>query len=251
MRILDIDGPLVTFLSKMADMMWLTILTMICCIPIVTVGASLTAMHYVIIKMVRNEDGYVTKSFFKAFKENFKQSTMIWLFFLAVFVFLGLDYYFITTSKVEINAAIQLLLMTIGAVALFAWVYVWPMQAKFGNTVRRTIWNALAVSIALFPKTLLMLFIYAVPVLLWLFVQPYIPNIMPILFVFWLSVPAYLAAKLYNKFFKAMENKILEAQAMQEAETSGDSEGQAVAEEEDVRIFKDEVDESLNIGQND
>lgn len=244
MKILDIDGPLITFLSKMADMMWLTILTMLCCIPIVTIGASLTSLHYVIIRMVRNEDSYVTRSFFKAFKQNFKQSTLIWLFFLVIFIFLGLDYYFIYTSKVEISAVVQVLLMTIGSVTLFAWVYVWPMQAKFGNTVRRTIFNALAVSIALFPKTLLMLFIYAVPFLLWLFVQPYIPNIMPILFVFWLSVPAYLSAKLYNKFFKAMEKKIEEAQAMSE-------EGVETVEEEDERIFKDELDESLNIGQND
>lgn len=243
MRILDIDGPLVTFLSRMADMMWLTILTMVCCIPVFTVGASLTALNYVALRMARNEDGYVTKSFFKAFKENFKQATIIWLIFLAVFGFLFVDYRILTTTEVEVHIVVQLLLLTFAVFAVFTFMYVWPVLAKFENTVRRTIFNAFAISAAQFFKTLLMIFIYAVPFLLWFFVQPYIPNIFPILFVFWLSVPAYLSAKLYDKFFRAMENKILEQQA---ENGQGDEK-----DEEDVRIFKDELDESLKIGQND
>ncbi len=244
MKILDIDGPLVTFLSKMADMMWLTILTMVCCIPIVTVGASLTGLNYVALRMARNEDGYVTKSFFKAFKENFKQATIIWLIFVAIFAFLFVDYRILTTTGVEVPMVVQLLLFTIGIFAVFAFTMVWPVLAKFDNTIRRTMMNALAIAAAQFFKTLLMIFIYAVPFLLWFFVQPYIPNIMPILFVFCLSVPAYLSAKLYDKFFRSIEKKIYEQQAKER-------EGQEVEEEDDVRIFKDELDESLNIGQHD
>lgn len=243
MKILDIDGPLITFLSKMADMMWLTILTLICCIPIVTIGASLTALNYVALRMARNEDGYVTRSFFKAFKENFKQATAIWLIFIAVFAFLFVDYRIITTTEVEVNMLVQLLLFTITIFSVFTFTMVWPVLAKFENTIRRTIMNAFAISAAQFFKTLLIIFIYAVPFLLWFFVQPYIPNIMPILFVFCLSVPAYLSAKIYDKFFRAVEKKILEQQA-KEREGRED-------EEEDVRIFKDELDESLNIGQHD
>lgn len=243
MKILDIDGPLITFLSKMADMMWLTILTMICCIPIVTIGASLTALNYVALRMARNEDGYVTRSFFKAFKENFKQATVIWLIFIAVFAFLFVDYRIITTTEVEVNMLVQFLLFTITIFSVFTFTMVWPVLAKFENTIRRTIMNAFAISAAQFFKTLLIIFIYAVPFLLWFFVQPHIPNIMPILFVFCLSVPAYLSAKIYDKFFRAVEKKILEQQA-KEREGLED-------EEEDVRIFKDELDESLNISQHD
>lgn len=244
MKILDIDGPLITTLSKLADMMWLTILTMICCIPVITIGASLTGLNYVALRMARNEDGYVTRSFFKAFKENFRQATIIWLIFVAVFAFLFVDYRILTTTEVEVNNIVKMLLLTFAIFVLFTFVFVWPVLAKFGNTVRRTIWNAFAISAAQFPKTILMIFMYAMPFLLWYFVEPHIPNIVPILFVFWLSAPAYMSAKLYDKFFRAMENKIL----AQQAESGEDDEN---AEEEDVRIFKDEVDESLNIGQND
>lgn len=239
MKILDIDGPLITFLSKMADMMWLTLLTMFCSIPIFTAGASLTALNYVVLKMVRNEDGYVTKGFFKAFKENFRQATIIWLLFLLVAGFLFVDYRILTTTDVEVNKVVRMLLITLAVFVLATFMYVWPVLSKFGNTIRKTITNAFIISVVQFPKTVLMVFFYAVPFVLNYFIVPYMPGLFPILFVFWLSVPAYLSAKLYSKFFKAMENKIL---AGQEADKEP---------EEDERIFKDELDSSLNVGQDD
>lgn len=244
MKILDIDGPLITLLGKMADMMWLTILTMICCIPVFTIGASLTALHYVALKMARNEEGYITKSFFKSFKENFRQATIIWLLFLVVIAFLVTDYRIITKMDVEVGKAVEALLFIVALFVTFTFVYVWPILAKFSNTVRRTIWNAFTVSAAQFPKTFLMIFIYAVPFLLWYFVEPLIPQILPILFVFWLSIPAYLSAKLYNQFFKTMEERILAA----EAEMSEGVSEEVCGEEKDS---VDETEKTLEISQND
>ena len=56
MKFFNLDSPVMQALGKMADLMWLNILTLICCIPVVTVGASLTAMHYMALKIVRNEE---------------------------------------------------------------------------------------------------------------------------------------------------------------------------------------------------
>ena len=63
MKIFDLDSPLMNVLNKMADLMWLNILTLICCIPIITAGAAFTSMHYVALKIVRNEESYITRSF--------------------------------------------------------------------------------------------------------------------------------------------------------------------------------------------
>lgn len=63
MKIFDLDSPLMNVLNKMADLMWLNILTLICCIPVITAGAALTSMHYVALKIVRNEESYITRSF--------------------------------------------------------------------------------------------------------------------------------------------------------------------------------------------
>ena len=80
MKIFDLDSPLMNVLNKMADLMWLNILTLICCIPVITAGAALTSMHYVALKIVRNEESYITRSLFlNPFKTNFRQATLIWL----------------------------------------------------------------------------------------------------------------------------------------------------------------------------
>ena len=70
-KLFDLDSPIMNFLGKLADLIILNILAFICCIPIVTAGASMTALYYVCLKMVRNNEGYIMKSFFKSFKQNF------------------------------------------------------------------------------------------------------------------------------------------------------------------------------------
>lgn len=238
MRILDIDGPLIQFLSKMADLMWLNILTMICCIPIITAGASLTALNYMALKIVRNEEGYITRGFFKAFKENFKQSTAIWCLFLVVACVLGIDYRIMTTTDVKIGNVLQMLILITAMMTVFTLLYVFPVQAKFSNSIMRTIWNAFVLSIVQFPKTILMIVLYALP-----YVMVYLWNgIFPVSFVFCLSLPALLSAKLYNKLFMSLENKILAQNEGGEQEMDDGG--------EDERIFRDELDESIEIGQN-
>ena len=69
-KLFNIDSPVMRFLGKVADLMILNLVTLLCCIPVVTIGASLTAMHYVLLKMVRNEESYIVRSFFKSFKRD-------------------------------------------------------------------------------------------------------------------------------------------------------------------------------------
>ncbi len=237
MKFLDIDGPLIQFLSRMADLMWLNILTIICCIPIITAGASLTALHYMALKIVRDEESYITRGFFRAFKENFLQSTAIWCLFIVVAGVLTVDYRIITTANVEINKVFQVVLLAVAIMVLFTFVFVFPVQAKFSNTVRRTILNSFLFSIMQFPKTVLMIIMYALPyvmVFLWF-------NTLPVFLVFHLSLPAFLSAKLYNKFFLRLEEQILAREGR---------EGEPEADGEDERIFKDELDTSIEISHN-
>ena len=102
-RLFSLDSPLFSFLSKVADLIILNILVMICCIPIVTVGASLTALHYVVLKMVRNEDSYIVRSYFKPFKQNFRQATVIWLIMLLIFAVLLGDAFILRFSTIQFS----------------------------------------------------------------------------------------------------------------------------------------------------
>ena len=67
----SLDSPLMRFLSRLSDIFILNVLFLLCCIPVVTIGASATALYTVTLKMARNEESYITKGFFKAFKSNF------------------------------------------------------------------------------------------------------------------------------------------------------------------------------------
>ncbi len=231
MKFFDFDGPLIQFLNKMADIMWLNILTLICCIPVFTIGASFTAMHYTALKMVRNEEGYITRDFFRSFKQNFVQSTLIWLIMLVVGGFLAGDYYILNKTDIEVGNIVKTALWTIVLFASFTAIMVFPVQAKFSNSIMGTIKNAFVIGAIQFPKTILMIIMFFFPVIIYIISI----RILPIAFLFGFSLPAYLSAMLYNKTFLKLEDRYAQGAAPQESAEDG----------EDERIFKDELDDAI------
>ena len=156
------------------------------------VGASLTALHTVLIKMVKNEEGYIVKGFFKAFRDNFFQATAIGLLAAALTVLLIADLLIVKGWFRAFFAAAAFLL------------YVYPLQARFYNPVGRTIRNSLLMEIAAFPRTLLMMAVSALALVLIYFAGNYA---VPIAILFGISVPAYLQAMIYVPYFKRLEEK--------------------------------------------
>ena len=98
-----LDSPFMNFLNRVCDIMILNFMVILFSLPIVTAGASITAAYYIAYKMVKNEESYIVRGFFKAFKENFKQSTIIWLIFLAIFAILFMDYRIMFYSELEMG----------------------------------------------------------------------------------------------------------------------------------------------------
>lgn len=233
--IFSLDSPLMRGLGKMADLMILNVIALICCIPIFTAGASLTALNYMALKIVRDEECYIIKGFFKSFKENFKQATAIWLLLLLAILILVGDLYIMQNSGIEFHIVLKVIIGVAGVVIIFTAMYVFPVLAKFDNTIKRTIKNAFIMSILQFPKTILMIILYLIPlVVALLFYQA-----VPVAFLFGLSAPAWVSAMLYNKFFQKLEDQVIAANAPAESEES------EISQEEDERIFKDELDEAL------
>lgn len=237
MRIFDVDGPLMRVLTIIADLLWLNVLTLVCCIPVITTGASLTAMHYMALKIVRGEENHITASFFRSFKQNFKQSTVIWLIMLVVFLILAADIYIMYMKIINFPKVIEVIILLIAILVLFTFTFVFPVQAKFDNPVSRTLKNALVISILQFPKTIIMIVLSILPILMLFIVQ-----IMPVALFFGISAPAYCFALMYNKFFKKLEDQI--------AAAHGEAETQDAAKTEDERIFHDELDEGISINEN-
>lgn len=155
----SIDSPLWHFINKLLYIFLLNLLWLICSLPVFTMGASTTAAYYVALKLVKDEEGYITQSFFRGFKTNFKQATIIWVILLAVGLFLGIDLsVYLSSSSVSPS---RFVLMTVFFAAAVAYVleciYVFPVLARFDNTIKRTMANAFLMAIRHLPYSILIL----------------------------------------------------------------------------------------------
>lgn len=152
----NMEGPIFTFLSKMADLLILNILFILCSIPIVTIGASLTAMSCVSLKMKDGLEGYVWKTFLKSFRDNFRQATVIWLIMALAAVVLVVDLLLTRTSAGTIQHVVQISVY----VGILLWIMfisvVFPLLSRFDNTIRNTMRNAALLAVGNAPRTLLM-----------------------------------------------------------------------------------------------
>ena len=200
-KIFDIDSPFMRMLTRVADLMILNILMVLCCIPVVTIGAGFTGMHYVLLRFVRNEEGYIARGFFKSFKENFKQATIIWLIILVfICIFVG-DWLIFNYSAMQFPKALIIVLLALAMMAFMVACYVFPVLSRFDNTVFNTFKNSLFMALLSFPRTILILVVHVAPIALVYFV----PRVFPLVLMFGFSVPAYLSAMLYSGTFKKFE----------------------------------------------
>lgn len=200
-RFFDLESPFMRFLNLVGDLMIMNFLMLICCLPIFTIGAACTGMHYVFLKMVRGEEGYLVRGFFKSFKQNFKQATIIWLIMLAVIGIIVGDIFIFNYSGVEFPRVFMILILAIAIILLMAAVYVFPVLSRFDNSVKNTLRNAFYMAILNLPKTILMVLLLILPVVI-LYFSTYAGVFV---LLFGISLPAYLSAHLYSKIFKKFE----------------------------------------------
>lgn len=162
----SMDSPLMQFLTKVADLIILNILFMVFSIPIFTMGASFSAMYYVTMKLVKDEECYVTKQFVSAFKDNFKQATIIWVVMLIIAIGLVYDGYVSITGGSPETFKIVLIVFAVIWAMLF--INVFPLIARFDNTILNTIKNAMVIGLTHAVKSIFMITFMAVPfVVIW------------------------------------------------------------------------------------
>lgn len=169
------DNSVMQFITKIVSSVYLNILWFICCLPLVTIGASTTALFYVTLKMVKNEEGHLTEAFFHSFKQNFKQSTIVWLILLTVGIILGVDGYALYHLRFE-NVFWTLItaVFVVAAIAYFiVLMYIFPLMSHFDNTIPAMFKNSLIVGMRFLLCTVCMACIYfAVTVIIVRFLTP-------------------------------------------------------------------------------
>lgn len=182
MRIFNIDGPFFSFLNKMADLCILNLLFLLCCLPIITIGASCTALYTITFRMVENREGYIAKSFLTAFKENFKQSTIVWIPSLLLLFFMLADIRIFSSSE---NSQYRLLL--IGAYLILFLIFmfllfIFPVIARFSNTTSQIVKNSFLMELRHLPLTFCILLISVLPAVL----TALLPRSLSFIYMLWI-----------------------------------------------------------------
>lgn len=199
------DNPVWRFIGKFGDLIILNILWMICSIPIFTIGASTTALYYVTLKLARDEDGYTIKSFFRSFVQNFKQATIMWLIMLFAGLIIGFDIYFfaqMTGISTTVKTVIVAIFGALALVYLCMMTFLFPLQARFYNPVKRTLFNSFFISIRHFFQTLGIIALDAAVLVTGYFSMYYMPQISVLFLLFGFPLIAFMNSYMLTPIFK-------------------------------------------------
>lgn len=200
--IFNLDSPLNKGLTLVADLMLVNFLFLLFSLPILTIGASLTAMNSVTLKMARNEQPSILKSFLGSFNENLKQATILWIVTIGMGGVL-FAWYIVIENLINIGIAsvFRVFLYIFMVIFIIMLTYIYYLQAMFANTIMQTIKNALLFSI----KHLFFSFIFIFIIFVGLFIVFFYPKIIGyglILVLIGFSLISYWIAFFMNRIFQ-------------------------------------------------
>ena len=209
-NVFDPEGPVMTALSKLSDLVFCNVLFILCSLPVVTIGASLTALYHCTLRIAADtEDTSIIRQFFKAFRRGFRRSTLLWLICLGAGTFLFLY----SLAIKAMPAAWYRVYRTTWFLLLFLFLagaqYLFPLQAACELDVKATLKTAWLLSAAAFPMTLLALLLPAFAFYLSFLMNPDAFNIMLYLWAFVvIAVIFYLKSFLYHRAFRKLPAEI-------------------------------------------
>ncbi len=161
----NLENGFFSFMGKVWDMILLSIIWVICCIPIVTIGPATTAMYYAIVKVIRRERGYVTKEFFHSFKDNFKLGMISSIIYAVLAYILYIDFTYSKAlqdagdSKGDIMFAGFVAVTTI---IVFVLIFCYPILSRFTVNFKGLFKTSFIIAMKHFPTTFLLAIIIVI-----------------------------------------------------------------------------------------
>lgn len=194
------DAPLMQGLSKIADLIVLNLFALVLCLPVVTAGAAITALYDSVWRVIQDE-GNAYRAFFRAFKSNFKQATLLWLMVLAAGALLVVCLLFYVSNEMKVLVVVSAALVALWAITT-AWIF--PLQSRFENKVMTTVKNAALCGLGYLPRSLVMAVLNLLPWGIFLLNTELWLRISFIWIVCWMGLTAYLNLMLIRKPFKKL-----------------------------------------------
>lgn len=199
------DSPVVRFLWKMADLIGLNLIWLFCCIPIITIGPSTTAMYCVARSIAKGEWPGILKMFFKAFKDNFKQSLLVFLVLLIPGGLIVVYLFFAATGSLDHMIWTKVFCCLAILIIGFVYTYVYPLMAHFDNTLGNTLKNAVLLPLANPFLAILCTTLNLLPVILLLVST----DVFASAGFFWLVIGGSLTAVINSRLLGALFSKFV------------------------------------------
>ncbi len=198
-RVFNPDNIFFRFMSRISDLMILNFLWIICSIPIVTIGASTTALYDVTLKLVDEAEGYLFKGFFKSFKQNFRKATIIWISILFIFSVIGVNLAFWIKLKSVTGYIAVSVMVFIFFLFILTEVYVFPILSNFNGTIKDTFKKSCILSLRYLPYSLAILLISSIFMGITIIFPFTILFMIFVGFAFYAYINSYLFKIIFNK----------------------------------------------------
>ncbi len=195
------DGIVMRKLTKLTYILYVHILALACFLPIVTAGAGFTALEYVLLKIHREDDAYLTRNFFRSFKENFWPATLMWVLYLLAGSLVLFNIYFLGRKEIPGGGIIMLAMYIIGILLLTNMTWGFVLLSRYCNSAMQTVKYAFSVGLIHIGKTLVMVILVAVPLILGLEFF----EIAPFALIFGSILSGWARPKMYSKVFDKIE----------------------------------------------
>ncbi|UWP58830.1 YesL family protein [Ruminococcus gauvreauii] len=189
------DGGIMNACRSIMYVSAANLLFLLCSLPIITVGASATAMYTVLARYQQHKEPLILHTFFTAFRENFKKATIIWGGMLLVLVTLVINFVVLYSFDGTFATAGRVVLNLILIMWAVAWMYVFPTMALYENSCRGYLEYAFGYALGKLPTTLVLFVVWAGMLFGLLFLSQYLPLAVLLLCAFGFSIPANLTVK--------------------------------------------------------
>lgn len=157
------DSPLMRKLALIWNLAFLNILWLVCCLPIFTIGAATAAMHSVLFHYIEDTDDAVIRPFFKAFVENFKQATILWVIAMPVIAILAFDALYLSVHGSGLMAALWIPFAILSLILAVILTYAFPLMAKYDSPLKNIVRNSGILFLMDFWQSLFVLVLNLVP----------------------------------------------------------------------------------------
>ena len=149
-RVFSDDNPVIGFFNDVVDLIILEMVWFAFCIPVFTIGASTSAFYYAVNKVIRKKKGQALPAFWHAFKDGFKNATILWIIVLAIELLCGYAM-LCTLPALSSGSAVgfsSLLFLLIAVFTFFYFMTAEAVNARFSNKAVATVKNALVIMFA-------------------------------------------------------------------------------------------------------